>query len=264
MNDPVLSRAMTFVLFLLALVTAIVAFAYPFIIASRDASSGVLAFGETPILSILLISLCLAALLAELQGQATGAKLVASLGIMVAATSTLRFIEVGIPGPGGFSPIFAPIILGGYVFGSRFGFLLGAMTMFVSAIITGGVGPWLPYQMFTAGWVGLTAGWLPHLPNRKAELLLLAVFAFAWGFLYGGVMNLSTWPLLAGDPRMSYVAGAGPLAVLRSYATFYLATSLVWDLAAAIGNVVLLIVLGIPTINALLRFRNRMSFQVKP
>ena len=118
--------------------------------------------------------------------------------------------------------------------------------------------------MFAAGWVGLTAGWLPHFQNRELELLLLAVFAFAWGFLYGGVMNLSTWPLLAGDLRMSYVAGAGPLAVLRSYATFYLATSLVWDLAAAIGNVVLLIVLGIPTINALLRFRNRMSFQVKP
>ena len=26
------------------------------------------------------------------------------------------------------------------------------MTMFVSALITGGVGPWLPGQMITAGW----------------------------------------------------------------------------------------------------------------
>ena len=36
-------------------------------------------------------------------------------------------------------------------------FLLGVLTLLVSAILTGGVGPWLPYQMFTAGWVGLSA-----------------------------------------------------------------------------------------------------------
>ena len=60
--------------------------------------------------------------------------------------------------------------LAGYIFGARFGFLLGVMTLLVSALLTGGVGPWLPYQMFTAGWIGLTSGWLPRLPDPRAEM----------------------------------------------------------------------------------------------
>ena len=160
------NKALSIALYAVAAAIGILALGYPFLLASAPSSGlgeGSALTNATPLLTTLLVSLCLAVLLVELQGQAAGAKTVAALGIMVAATATLRFIEVGIPGPGGFSPIFAPIILGGYVFGARFGFLLGAMTMLVSGIITAGVGPWLPYQMFTAGWIGLTAGLLPHL-----------------------------------------------------------------------------------------------------
>ena len=51
-----------------------------------------------------------------------GAKTVAMLGVLVAIASVLRFLETLVPLPGGFSPIFAPILLAGYVFGARFGF----------------------------------------------------------------------------------------------------------------------------------------------
>lgn len=257
-------RFLTFALYLLTILIGVVALLLPFLLPSLSAgASGAPRFNETPLLSALLITLCLAVLLVELQGQAAGAKTVAALGIMVAATATLRFIEVGIPGPAGFSPIFAPIILGGYVFGPRFGFLLGAMTLLVSAVITGGVGPWLPYQMFTAGWIGLTAGWLPHLRQPRAELALLVAFSFLWGFLYGGIMNLSTWPFLAGDPRLTWTPGAGVGDALNRYAAYYLATSLLWDSAAAVGNVILILVLGLPVIRALTRFRDRFQFQVR-
>lgn len=252
-------------LYLLAGLIGLVALAYPFLRpAVQDLSpAAVQGANVTPLLATLLVSLCLAVLMAELQGQAAGAKTVAALGIMVAATSTLRFIEVGIPGPGGFSPIFVPIILGGYVFGGRFGYLLGAMTMLVSAIITGGLGPWLPYQMFTAGWVGLTAGWMPHPRRPAVELLLLVGVGFCWGFLYGGIMNLYSWPYLAGDPQTTWAPGAGVQDALRRYAAFYLTTSLLWDTAAAIGNVILMAALGLPTVRALARFRNRFQFQVQ-
>ena len=258
-------RLLSVLLYLFAGLIGLVALLFPFIRASLPPDGGgasLLRLEETPLLATLLVTLCLAVLLVELQGQAAGAKVVAALGIMVAVTSTLRFIEVGIPGPAGFSPIFAPIILGGYVFGARFGFLLGAMTMLVSAIITAGVGPWLPYQMFTAGWVGFTAGLLPHPRRPSVEVGMLLLFAFVWGFLYGGIMNLSTWPYLAGDPRISYAPGAGVAEAVRRYAAFYLATSLVWDSAAAIGNVLIIGVLGLPTIKALSRFRGRLQFHV--
>lgn len=259
-------RLLSFGLYLVAALIGLVALILPFLLAAEPVAQGngvALRAGATPLLATLLVSLCLAVLLVELQGQAAGAKTVAALGIMVAATATLRFIEVAIPGPAGFSPIFAPIILGGYVFGPRFGFLLGAMTMLVSAIITAGVGPWLPYQMFTAGWIGLTAGWLPHFRRPAAELGLLIAFAFLWGFIYGGIMNLYTWPYLLGDPRETWNPGAGAADAARRYAAYYLATSLLWDTAAAVGNVVLMAALGLPVIRALSRFRGRLQFQVQ-
>lgn len=253
-------RLLTGALYALSLAVGGVALAYPFLLrAAGEATTP----GQTPLLSVVLVSLCLAVLLVELQGQAAGAKTVAALGILVAATATLRFIEVAIPAPGGFSPVFAPIILGGYVFGARFGFLLGAMTMLVSGIITAGVGPWLPYQMFTAGWVGLSAGLLPHLRRPRAELALLLTFAGLWGFAYGAILNLYTWPLLVGDPGQTWSPGAGAVEALRRYLAFYLATSLLWDSVGAAGNVVLLAALGRPTLRALARFRDRLQFEVR-
>lgn len=254
-------RLLTGALYALSLTVGVVALAYPFLV---RATGGATSPGQTSLLSVVLVTLCLAVLLVELQGQATGAKTVAALGILVAATATLRFIEVAIPAPGGFSPVFAPIILGGYVFGARFGFLLGAMTMLVSGIITAGVGPWLPYQMFTAGWVGLSAGLLPHLRRPRAELVLLIAFAGLWGFAYGAILNLYTWPLLVGDPGQTWSPGAGATEALRRYVAFYLATSLLWDSVAAAGNVVLLAALGRPTLRALARFRDRLQFEVRP
>ena len=259
-------KIVSLALYSVAGLIGLVALAYPFLIASlasTDAGEGSLLSSATPLLTTLLISLCLAVLLVELQGQAAGAKTVATLGILVAATATLRFIEVGIPGPAGFSPIFAPIILGGYVFGARFGFLMGAMTMLVSAFMTAGVGPWLPYQMFTAGWIGLTAGWLPHLKSARGEIILLLFFSLVWGFAYGGIMNLYTWPYLAGDQTTSWSAGIGLGDTLRRYFAFYITTSLVWDSAAAIGNVIMMAALGLPTVRALTRFQGRMQYQVR-
>lgn len=258
-------HATTAVLYLLAALIGVLALTLPFLQAAqaeRAAGDAILGAGETPLLATLLVSLCLAVLLVELQGQAAGAKTVAALGILVATTSTLRFIEVGIPGPAGFSPIFVPIILGGYVFGARFGFLLGALTMLVSAIITAGVGPWLPYQMFTAGWVGLTAGWLPHPRRSGAEMGMLLAFGFLWGYLYGGIMNLYTWPYLVGNAQTTWAPGAGIGDAARRYAAYYVTTSLVWDSAAAVGNVVLMFALGAPAVRALTRFRSRFYFQV--
>jgi energy-coupling factor transport system substrate-specific component len=261
-----MSRYLSGAIYFLSGAIGVGSFAYPFLLPGTQLAESELFLSRTaaPLLTLILLTLCLLALLVEAQGEAVSAKFVATLGMLVAVTSVLRFIEVAIPGPGGFSPIFVPIILSGYVFGARFGFLMGSLTLLSSALITGGVGPWLPYQMFTAGWVGLTAGWLPHLKRPYLQLALLTCFAMGWGFFYGAVMNVYFWPYIAGDAAFSWQPGAGWRAAVARYLAFYLATSLLWDLLRGLGNVVFMLAVGLPALKALVRFRNRFSFEVQP
>lgn len=258
-------KLLPIILLALSLATGLVALGLPFLVAASDAQAtetAVLGANQLAPLAGILIVVALGAMLLEMQGQSISSATVAILGILVAATAALRFLETAIPGPGGFSPIFAPIILAGYVFGARFGFLMGAMTLAVSAVITAGAGPWLPYQMFAAGWVGLTAGLLPHPTDKRVELAMLVAVGFGWGLLYGVVLNLYSWPFLAGGAGLSWTPEAGATAAISRYAAYYLATSLAWDLARALGNVVLVAVLGIPMIGALSRFRDRLAHHV--
>lgn len=64
--------------------------------------------------------------------------------------------------------MFFLMVLSGRVLGPGFGFVLGALSMFASALLTGGVGPWLPFQMLAMGWVSLGAGLLPARPGCAA------------------------------------------------------------------------------------------------
>ena len=208
-------RAFTAAIYLLTTGLGIAAFLYPFWLpaAQQATMTGMAHAQDAPLLLSVLAGLCFVVLLFEVQSQGMSAKVVALLGILTAMNAVLRFAEVAIPGPGGFSPIFLLITLGGYVFGARFGFLLGALTLFVSAIITGGVGPWLPYQMFTAGWAGMAAPlcrpvvrWL-RAEGRWGEVAVLAGYGAGWGLLYGLIMNIWFWPFVAGGQQMYWQAG---------------------------------------------------------
>lgn len=264
-------------IYALSATIGILAFMYPFFVPVASQAAGVYAHGQdAPLLTAALVGLSVVALLVELQGQAINAKIVAMLGVLVAVTSVLRFLEVAFPMPGGFSPIFAPIIISGYVFGGRFGYLMGTFTLLASALITGGVGPWLPYQMFTAGWAGLTAGWLTRIPGLRArrsshqslelgawDLASLSVFGFLWGLLYGVVVNVYFWPFAAGPANQSWAPGIGLGETLGRYVVFYAVTSLTWDLFRAAGNVLLILLLGAPMVKTLARFRQRFNFEVR-
>ena len=271
------ARLFNLAILLVSTLSGLLALLYPFFLPALagQASPGRMRLGEMPGLMTALLGLCLLVLLAEAQGQGMQTKLLALLGVLVAINSALRFVETAIPGPGGFTPIFFLIILTGYVFGGRVGFLMGALTMLVSALVTGGVGPWLPGQMFTAGWVGLSTPLARGLVKavlpaaspvwgRRLELAILAAFGVGWGFAYGAVMNLWEWPFIAGPQAQSWTAGLGLGAALQRYAVFYLATSLAWDLAAALGNLFLMAAFGAPVLRALRRFQQRFTFVYQP
>lgn len=246
----------------------VVAFLYPFWLPGLMQTRQIgLAHGQTaPFVLSLLVFLCLVVLLLEVQQDGISTRLVALLGVLVALNTVLRFAEVAVPGPGGFSPIFFLIITTGYVFGARFGFLMGALTLFVSSLVTGGVGPWLPYQMLTAAWMGMSAA--PFKPllarlglaNRVPEVVVLAALSAWWGLTYGLIMNIWFWPFASGDPSQYWQAGITLWETLERYAAFYLVTSLAWDLLRAFGNALLMFAFGLPTLRLLRRFHARFAF----
>ncbi len=255
---------------IIALTTAIgiAAFLYPFWLPAVTASGvGSARADDAPILLTVLVGLSFVALLLEAQRAAEHALLVALLGVLVAMNAILRLIDIALPSPGGFSPIFVLIILSGYLFGGSFGFLMGAMTLIVSALITGGVGPWLPYQMLTAGWVGLTAPLCRRLvgnPGGRGEVFILAIFGALWGFGYGAIINLWFWPFASGPLAQSYQAGIGPMMTFQRYLAFYLTTSFGWDLVGSLGNGLLMGAFGGPILRALRRFQRRFVFVMQP
>jgi energy-coupling factor transport system substrate-specific component len=260
-----MKRPLSATIFAIGGLIGLLAFTYPLVIAGLASNSRLnLApqATDSTLVTMVLLLICLGVLLTEVQGQAVNAKVVAALGVLVAVASVLRLLETAVPGPGGFSPIFVPIILAGYVYGPRFGFLMGTLTLFTSALLTGGIGPWLPYQMFAAGWVGMSAGWLPKIGDRRIELTILAAFAFAWGVLYGFILNLYFWPLMTGDPSMSWLPGTSFGETIARYGAFYLASSFAWDVARAIGNLLLMLAIGLPAVRALGRFKDRLTFEI--
>ncbi|CAA9360538.1 MAG: Substrate-specific component CbrT of predicted cobalamin ECF transporter [uncultured Nocardioidaceae bacterium] len=241
----------------LAAVSAIglVAFGWPFFTepgSALDSSHS----GDAPFLFVAVLPLLAAIVLAELTSGGMDAKSVAMLGMLAAVGGALRALG---PGTAGLEPSFAVIILGGRVFGRGFGFVLGAVTIFAGALITGGVGPWLPFQMIAAGWVGFLAGCLPRSSGR-AEVLVLAGYAFVAGLLFGLVMNLWFWPFASYGPETSFVAGDPVTANLSRYAVFYVTTSLLWDLGRSVLSFLLIGLTGSALLQALRRASRRAAF----
>jgi len=133
----------------------------------------------------------------------------------------------------------------------------------VGAFLTGGIGPWAPFEMIAAGWVGFGAGALPRASGRP-ERVMLAGYGMAAGLLYGVVMNLWFWPFLtSGVPAaMAFVPGDPVTSNLAHYAAFYLTTSLAWDLPRGVLTAVLVMVAGRPVLASLRRGTRRAAFGV--
>jgi energy-coupling factor transport system substrate-specific component len=255
---PILSVVALVAVFL----CGIAAFLYPFLLSNVDQSSeGLARAQEAPLIFGLVLSMALLLFTLELTSGGLNAKTVSVLAVVMVAAAALRIPTL----PAGASAFYFLVIIGGYVFGARLGFLLGAGSLFTSAFLVGGLGPWLPFQTFAAGWLGMSAGCLglcgPRLRERRQlELIVVAAFAGLWGFLFGAIMNLWFWPFVAQGDSISWEPGMGLSETLQHYWSFYLLTSAGWDAWRALANVALVVVAGRPAIDLLVRFRDR--FQV--
>ncbi len=231
-----------------------VAFLWPFVVAPGAFGDGAMA----PLLFGILLVLVVAVVFADLASGGIDAKAIAMLGVLSAIGAALRPLGAG---TAGIEMVFFLLVLAGRVFGPGFGFALGCTTLFASALLTGGVGPWMPYQMFGCAWVGLFAGLLPPATGRR-EVLMLAFYGALSGYLFGFMLNLSFWPFTV-DPHstIAYLPH-GSLAVnVHRYLIFDATTSLGWDTGRAITNFVCILLVGSAVLATLRRAARRAAFE---
>lgn len=243
----------------LGLVSAIgvIAFGWPLL---ADSASGLAHSNDAPWLFAALLPLLLAVAVATVADTGLDAKAIAMIGVLAAAGAALRPLGAG---TAGLEPMFFLMVLSGRVLGPGFGFVLGAVSMFASALLTGGVGPWMPFQMLSMGWVAMGAGLLPGADTLRGrrELLLLAGYGAVAAVLYGTVMNLQGWTYIAGlGSGISFVPGDPLQENLSRFLAYVLATSLGWDLPRALLTVVLTLTLGGTVLTALRRATRRAAF----
>jgi energy-coupling factor transporter ATP-binding protein EcfA2/uncharacterized membrane protein len=128
-------------------------------------------------------------------------------------------------------PVVALITLSGAAFGGEAGFLVGALTGFVSNLFFT-QGPWTPWQMFALGLIGFLAGALFRKGPLRRDRISLALYGgFAAFFLYGGIMNFEMALMYQPQPT-----GAMFLAVYLS--------GLPFDLIHAAATVIFLLILS--------------------
>jgi energy-coupling factor transport system substrate-specific component len=233
----------------------LLAFLWPLLV---SADSPLATVGDATLLFVLLLPLLVAVVLSELADGGMDARTVAMLGVLAAAGAALRPLGTGIAG---FEPVFFLLVLAGRAFGPGFGFALGATTLFASALVTAGVGPWLPFQMLGAAWVATGAGLLPARLRGRAELALLGAYGAVAGLAYGLLLNLTVWPfVLRGATALSFVPGDAVVDNLRRFVAFSLATSLGFDVPRALLTGSLVVVTGRPLLRALRRAGRRAAF----
>ena len=141
-----------------------------------------------------------------------------------------------------FKPVAAIVIISGVAFGGESGFLVGAMTMFLSNMMYG-QGPLTPWQMFAMGIIGFLSGLMFRKGLLRRDRISLAIFGgITVFFIYGGIMNPATilttqanvtWPMII----TSWVVGAA------------------FDLIHAGATVFFLLIIGEPMLEKLDRIK---------
>lgn len=232
-------------LFAVSIVSA-TGFFWPFF--SSEKMSPLIFWLATPLALLLLLALI---------GQANlDAKSLALLAVLSALIAALRPIGAG---AAGIEPMWFLLVLAAYVFGSSFGFLLGVQSMLLSAFLTGGFGPWLPYQIFAAGWIGLIAGLTPKI--KKIEIPILVIVGIITSEIFGLLMDLQFWPWAIGPKtQLSYIPGAEILENLNRFLAYHFATSMAWNVPRAVFTALLIIFVGPGVLNALKRASRKANF----
>lgn len=216
---------------------------------------------DPPFVFLALLPVVVVVVLVELSEGGMDSRVLAVLGVLTAVNAVLRGLGAG---TAGIELVFFLLVLAGRVFGAGFGFVLGCTSLFASALLTAGVGPWLPFQMICSAWIGMGAGLLPRRVAGRWEIAMLVGYAVVASYAFGILMNLSSWPFALGvavpghEGSLSYVPGAPLLDNLHRFGVYTLLTSTgSWDTGRAITTSLAIVVLGPAILTTLRRAARR-------
>jgi len=141
-----------------------------------------------------------------------------------------------------FKPVVAIVIISGVCLGGEVGFLVGAMTGFISNFFFG-QGPWTPWQMFCFGIIGFLAGVLFEKGLLKKTKIQLCIFGgLAAFFIYGGIVDI--WTIFMSTPNPTIET-----------AMIVYGTALWFNVIHAVATVIFLFFLANPMIDKLERIK---------
>jgi energy-coupling factor transport system substrate-specific component len=190
--------------------------------------------------SFVLLALALTAGFAWYERKRPPARVVGVVAVLAALAVVGRLAFAAIPNV---KPTTDIVLFAGYALGAAPGFAVGAIGAIASNVFLG-QGPWTVWQMAAWGGVGI-GGALLAWGTRGRELgrVELAIYCGIAGFAFGALMDVYQWTLAARQDLSTYLAIS--------------ATSLPYNIAHAVGNVVFCLLIGPVFVRSLRRYRRR-------
>jgi energy-coupling factor transport system substrate-specific component len=190
--------------------------------------------------SFVLLALALAGGFAWYERRRPPARVVGVVAVLAALAVVGRLAFAAVPNV---KPTTDIVLFAGYALGAAPGFAVGAIGALASNVFLG-QGPWTVWQMAAWGAVGI-GGALLAWSTRGRELgrFELAIYCGLAGFAFGALMDVYQWTLAARQDLSTYLAIA--------------ATSLPYNIAHALGNVVFCLAIGPVFVRSLRRYRRR-------
>lgn len=219
------------------------------------ATAGLLAFSVTAagpvranwsLLSVAIISAAVIIFYRSFEQSSAATREIAVIAVLAAVAAVGRVSCAALPN---MQPVTCLVIISGYVFGARTGFMTGATAALASNFFLG-QGPWTPWQMFAWGLAGASAAYFRAACPGAGKWGMTA-FQFAWGYLFGGIMNIWTW-----------AAFIYPL-TWQSFLTTY-AASIWFDTCHAAGNVFFYLFFGAGITTILQRTKRKIEVSRLP
>lgn len=174
------------------------------------------------LISVLIIAELLIPFIISFENKKPSTRELVIISVICALAVTSRIAFASIPQ---FKPMVAIIIISGICFGAEKGFLIGAVTAFVSNIYFS-QGPWTPWQMLALGATGFITGIIFHKGLLRQNKLSVCIYGgIAVLVIYGGIVNLSSVFLYQINPTAmgivsTYLLGL-PYDLIHSVSTMF-------------------------------------------